>query len=169
VATATSGPGGTFVVPGFPARQWTLSAIAAASLGGVSSSGRSVAATAILAGRTDLGLVQLAAAPTGPDPLTTLSGLVLAQDGATPAAGAQVVVDAGPYGLFVTVTGDDGRFSVAGVPTLEGTVGVAASLRDTCVLYNTGQPELVPALAAGGVSDAGTMVLAPDHGPGLFF
>jgi hypothetical protein len=34
-----------------------------------------------------------------------------------------VVVDAGapPYGLFVTVTGDAGRFSVPGLPTLEGT------------------------------------------------
>jgi hypothetical protein len=110
-----------------------------------------------------------AAVPAGPDPLTTMTGLVLAQDGATPAAGAQVVVDAGPYGLFVTVTGEDGRFSVPGVPTLEGTVGVAASLRDACVLYNTGQSAPVPALVAGGVSDAGTLVLAPDHGPGFFF
>jgi hypothetical protein len=169
VATATSGPGGTFAVPGFPARQWTLTAFAAANPGGVSASGRSAAAAATLAGRTDLGVVQLAAVPPGPDPLATMTGLVLAQDGATPAAGAQVVVDAGPYGLFVTVTGNDGRFSVPGVPTLEGTVGVAASLRDACVLYNTGQPALVSTLAAGGVSDAGTLVLAPDHGPGFFF
>jgi 3D (Asp-Asp-Asp) domain-containing protein len=167
VTTVTAGPGGIFVAPGVPARLWTLSALAAAMVGGAPLSGQSVAALGAPGGRTDLGIIQLAPLPgSGPDPGTTVTGLVLGQDGATPAAGVQAVVDAGAYGLFVTVTGNDGRFSIAGVPTLGGSVAVAASRRDGCVLLTTGKPLAAPALAPGAVTDVGTLTLSPDHGPG---
>jgi hypothetical protein len=170
LVTVISGPGGTFAASGFSARQWTLSAFAAGTVGGAAVSGRSAATLAVSGGRTDLGVVQLASLPaTGADPGTTVTGLVVGQDGATPAAGVQVVVDAGPYGLFVTVTGADGRFSIAGVPTLEGSVAVAASQRTGCVLLNSGKPLSVPALAPGNVTDVGTLQLSPDTGPGGLF
>jgi hypothetical protein len=168
LATATSGPGGTFAVGGVPARLWPLSAFAGATVNGVRVTGRSASAAAPApSGRTDLGTVQLQPlAASGSDPLTTVAGLVVGADGTTPAAGAQVVVDAGPSGLLVATTGADGRFSLAGVPTLQGSVAVAASLRQGCALDTTGNPLTLPALAPGGVTDAGTLVLAADQGPG---
>jgi hypothetical protein len=167
VAMATSGAGGTFAVAGVAARQWTLSGFAAATVAGVLMTGRSLSAGAAPGARTDLGVLQLQpAAPGGADPLTTVTGLVVGTDGVTPVAGAQVVVDTGPYGLFVTTSGGDGRFSILGVPTLEGSVDVAASLRHACILDNSGQPLHVSALAAGAVTDVGRLLLAPDQGPG---
>jgi hypothetical protein len=170
LVTVTSGPGGTFATAGFPARQWMLSAAVMSTVGGAAVSGRSTPTAAAPGGRTDLGIVQLAPLPgMGPHPGATVTGLVVGQDGATPAIGAQVVVDAGPYGLFVTVTGGDGRFSIAGVPTLEGSVAVAASLRTGCLLLNSGKPLTVTALASGDVTDVGTLALSPDSGPGSGF
>jgi hypothetical protein len=167
LATAVSGPDGTFTVAGFPARRWQLTAFSSATVGGVLVTGRAANTTPAPGLTTNLGVVQLQPlAASGPDPLTTVTGLVVAADGTTPVAGAQVVVDAGPYGLFTATTGADGRFSVPAVPTIEGSVAVAASLHPTCVLDNSGRPLAVSSLTAGGVTDVGTLVLAPDSGPG---
>jgi len=170
LATAVSGPGGTFTVAGVPARLWPLAAFAQATAGGVPVSGRSLSASPVAGGTTDLGVVQLAPlAASGPDPGTLVTGLVVAADGTTPVAGARVVVDAGPYGLLSATSGADGRFAVPGVPTLAGSVAVAASRRQGCTLENSGQPASLTALAAGGTTDAGTLVLAPDGGPTIIF
>ena len=173
LATTTSGPGGSFAVAGVPARQWPLAAFAAATVGGVRSTGSAASSTApALGARTDLGAVHLQALPAaGSDPLTTVAGLVLAADGMTPAPGAQVVVDAGTAGLFVATTTADGRFSIVGVPTAQGSVHVGASLRQACTLYNSGNPLELAMLTAGGLTNASTLVLTADRGPGpiIFF
>jgi hypothetical protein len=162
-----SGSDGTFTVVGVPARRWPLTALASATVGGVLVTGRSAESIPAPGLATNLDGVQLQPLPvSGPDPLTTVTGLVVAAEGTTPVAGAQVVVDAGPYGLFAASTGADGRFSILAVPTLEGSVAVAASLHQACVLDNSGRPLTMPALAAGDVTDVGTLVLAPDSGPG---
>jgi hypothetical protein len=167
LATAVSGPDGTFTVAGVPARQWSLTALASATVSGVLVTGRSGNTIPAPGLTTNLGVVQLQPlTASGPDPLTTVTGLVVAADGTTPVAAAHVVVDAGPYGLFTTATGADGRFSIPAVPTFEGSVAVAASLRQTCVLDNSGGPLIVSSLTAGDVTDVGTLVLAPDSGPG---
>jgi hypothetical protein len=167
VATVTTGPGGTFVVAGFPVRQWPASAVAVATVGGARVSVRAASLPVPAAGgRAQIGTLALAPpAANGPDLQTTITGLVVAADGVTPAASAQVVVDAGAYGLIVATAGADGRFSVPGVPTLAEVVGVAAALRQGCVLYNSGAPFLVGMLVPLGVTDAGTRVLEPDQGP----
>jgi hypothetical protein len=166
LATTVSGAGGSFAVSGFPARRWPLTALGSAAVGGVPVSGRTGSVTPVAGSTTGLGTMQLQALPAGgADPGTTVTGLVVASDHVTPIAGAQVVVDAGPYGLFTTTSGADGSFSLPGVPTLQGSITVAASQRQGCTLYDSGPPASVTALAAGGTTDAGTLVLAPDSGP----
>jgi hypothetical protein len=56
-----------------------------------------------------------------PDPLTTVSGRVL-DDAGVPVAGAQVSVT----GDFTTATATDGRFSIAGVTTVNGDISASA-------------------------------------------
>jgi hypothetical protein len=169
LATVVSGADGSFTAPGFPARLWPLSAFASATAGGATPgrvTGRAGQAVAPVAGgTTPLGTIQLQPPPGGADALTTVTGLVVAADHTTPVAGARVVVDAGPYGLFTATTGADGRFSVTGVPTLQGSIAVAASQRQACTLDNSGPPAGVAPLAPGGVTDAGNLVLGPDSGP----
>jgi hypothetical protein len=166
LVTVASSPGGTYTAVGVPARQWQLTAVASATVGGALVSGRAGPTTPVAGDTTHLGPIQMQPpAASGPDPGTTLTGRVVAADGTTPVGGAKVVVDAGPYGLFTTTSGTDGRFSLPGVPTLQGSIAVAASQRQGCTLYNSGQPANVTALAAGGTTDAGTLVLAPDSGP----
>jgi hypothetical protein len=169
-ATVTSGPGGTFAAPRFPLRLWSVGAFASATVNGVLVTGSSGPHSPVAGARLDLGTLQLQPlATSGPDPLTAVTGLVVAADGTTPVPSAQVVVDAGPYGLFTTTTGPDGTFVIAGVPTLERSVAVAASLHQACTLDNTGRPQNVSALVPGGSTDVGTLVLGPDRGPVIFF
>ena len=106
--------------------------------------------------------MQLQPLATDADPLTTVTGWVLNTDG-SPAAGAQVVVDLG-YLQQVTLAGSDGSFTFGNVPTLQGSLAVAASLRQSCAVYNTGRPRQIDPLP-GDTTDAGTLVLAPDRGP----
>jgi hypothetical protein len=165
VAAGVSDPGGSFSVSGFPARPWSLTALGSATTGGVQVTGRTSSAAPVPGGTTSLGSLRLQPPPSGTDPLTTVTGLVVAADHTTPVAGAQVVVDAGPFGLFTTTTGADGRFSVPGVPTLQASIAIAASQHQACVLDNSGRPVTVSPLTTGGTTDAGTLVLAPDSGP----
>jgi hypothetical protein len=167
LATVASGPGGGFVAGAFPARLWPVGAEVTATANGVLLSGSCAGATPAGGGVTPLGSCTLqAAAASGADPLTTVIGAVQNADG-SPAAGAQVVIDLG-YDLLVLTAAADGSFSAAGVPTLQGSVAIAASERQACVLYNTGHPLVVSQLNPGGVTDVGALTLNPDHG-GIIF
>jgi hypothetical protein len=164
-ATTTSGAGGVFAVTGFPARLWNLRAEATINVGGVMLSGASSGSVVPAAGgTTSLGSIQLQPYPfTGSDPLTTVNGLVLNDDG-SPAAGATVTIDVG-YAVLTTTAASDGTFSLGGVPTLQGSLYVAASSRLNCAVYHTAGPLFVNQLVAGGVTDVGTLTLVPDNGP----
>jgi hypothetical protein len=118
----------------------------------------------VAGGSTSLGSLALQPYPyTGPDPLTTVTGQVNNPDG-SPAAGAEVVIDVG-YAQLLTTTGGDGSFSVAGVPTLQGGVEVAASLRLPCGLLVATGPVNVASLNPGGVTAVGVLILRRDSGP----
>jgi hypothetical protein len=95
---------------------------------------------------------------TGPDPLTTIAGQVVNQDG-SPAAGALVVVDLG-YAQITTTALADGSFSLSGVATLAGSVSIGASLTEQCVLNESGAMA-VTQLVTGGVTDVGVLTIAP--------
>ncbi len=162
-ATATTGAGGIFAIAGFQDRRWQLRAEAVIAVGGVMLYGTSGNAAPLAGGTTDLGTWQLQPYPfSGPDPLTTLSGQVVNDDGS--AAGALVVVDLG-YAQLTTTTAADGSWSVGGVPTLAGSVYVGASLVESCALYFSGGATLVEPLVPGGVTSAGALTLRPDSGP----
>ena len=106
---------------------------------------------------TDLGNNVATAAsvtvPVVPDPLTLVSGLVV-NDVGTPVSGAQVVTAGGVQG----VTGIDGRFSIANVPTVLGNIVAFATSTDA------GNNPLSGSSAAfvpvrGGSTDVGTVSL----------
>jgi len=164
-ATVVSGAGGAFTVTGFPARAWPLQAEATIATGGVMLYGADHGGPVPVAGgTTSLGALALQPYPySGPDPLTTVTGQVNNPDG-SPAAGVQVVIDLG-YAQLVTATAADGTFGVAGVPTLQGEVQVAASQILPCnVRYATGVLNLAP-LNPGAVTGAGVLTLRLDTGP----
>ena len=165
LATVVSGAGGVFAVAGFPARFWAIGAEATATVGGVHVAGATNGGSfAVAGGTTTLGTLQLQPlAVSGPDPLTTVTGTVVNGDG-SPAAGAQIVVDLG-YLQLVTAAGADGSFTLSGVPTLQGGLSVAASIRQACAVYDSGQPQSFNQLNAGGVTDVGQLFLRPDRGP----
>jgi uncharacterized repeat protein (TIGR01451 family) len=163
-ATVTSAAGGTYTAPGFPARSWPVYVEAVATAGGVTLYGApSVGLLPVANGATTMATFQLQPYPyTGADPLTTVTGRVNNLDG-SPAAGAQVVIDLG-YAELIATTGADGAFTVSGVPTLQGTIKLGASLHG-CTLFNTDLPTSVNSLNAGGVTDVGVLTLVPDSGP----
>jgi hypothetical protein len=168
LATVASGPGGVFVATGFPARLWPVSAEATAPVAGSSLTGATASAVPVASGITNLGACQLQPFSLGgPDPLTTVIGRVQNADG-SPAAGVEVVIDIG-YDLLATATAADGSFSLAGVPTLQGSIHVAASVHQACALYNTGHPIQMSNLNPGGVTDIGLLSLQLDSGPQIFF
>jgi hypothetical protein len=162
--TVTSGAGGVFVVPGFPARRWLVRAEAMVTVGGVLLTSASTGAFPVAGGTTTLAAFQLQPYPfAGPDPLTTIQGQVVNGDG-SPAAGALVVVDLG-YAQLTTIAATDGSFSVSGVATLAGAVNVGAALTEQCALYYAGGSLFVANLVPGGTTDVGTLTLRPDTGP----
>jgi hypothetical protein len=159
VATVVTGVGGVYSLPQFPARLWPLSVAASTVIGGVPQSGVFNGGLPA-AGSTNLGVLALQPDTSGPDPLTTVVGMVIQQDG-TPAAGAQVMVTAGAA-VLLTTTANDGSFSIPGVPTVV-TPFVGATFSDGCTFFNIGVPrELVP--TPGGTTPAGTLLLGPDNG-----
>ncbi len=165
-ATALSGPGGAFLVPAFPARAWTLQAEATIVSGGVLLSAASGlhGPHAVAGGATDLGTLTLSPYPfTGPDPLTTVTGQATNLDG-SPAAGAQVVVDTGSGQLLATAAAD-GSFAVSGVPTLQGSLKITASLHLPCNMLLVAGPMTVSELVAGGQTAVSLPQLVPDPGP----
>ncbi len=165
-ATVASGPGGGFTVASFPARAWTLQAEATITIGGVMLYAASGAngPHAVRGGITDLGSLALQPYPfTGPDPLTTVTGQVFTSDG-SPGSGAQVVIDIG-YAQLVATAAADGSFAVAGVPTLQGTVTVTASLHLPCHVLLVAGPVTVSQLDPGGLSAVTMPQLVTDPGP----
>jgi hypothetical protein len=165
-ATVSSGPGGAFTVPTFPARAWTLQAEATITSGGAelfAASGGN-GPHAVAGGTTDLGSLTLQPYPfAGPDPLTAVAGQATNRDG-SPAAGAQVVIDVGDGQIVATAAGD-GTFAVSGVPTLQGTIKVTASLHLPCNVLLVAGPLTVSELVAGGQTAVSLPQLVPDPGP----
>jgi hypothetical protein len=166
VRSVTSGDGGKFSLPSFPARKFVLYADANAQVGGQPLvGGNSSGAMPVVGGVTDLGAFQLQVNPrSGPDPLSTVTGAVANSDN-SPAAGAQVTIDTGTR-LFLGTTGSDGRFSISGIPTLQGSVTVSASLHSGCSVFAPNPPLFGVAVSPGGVVDVGTIILQLDLGPG---
>ncbi len=166
VVSGVSGAGGVFAVASFPARAWRLQAEATITIGGVMLTAASGAngPFAVAGGITDLGSLALQPYPfSGPDPLTTVSGQVLNQDG-SPGAGAQVVIDVG-YGQLIGSAATDGTFAVAGVPTLQGAITVTASLHLPCNVLWVAGPLAVNELTPGGSTGVSLPPLVPDPGP----
>jgi hypothetical protein len=164
-ATAVSGAGGAFAVTGFPARRWALQVEATITAGGVVLYGSNhTGVRPVAGGSTSIGSLVLQPYPYGgPDPLTTVTGQVNNPDG-SPAAGAEVVIDVG-YAQLLTTTGGDGSFSLAGVPTLQGEIAVAASLHLPCGLLYAAGPVNVAPLNPGDVTAVGILTLGRDSGP----
>jgi hypothetical protein len=169
--TAVTGADGSFSLPSFPARRWSLSALATATSDGAPMTGGATAGAPIAGGTTDFGEIQLAAAPPPPtDPPTTATGLVVIGNGNTPAAGALVVIDAGNLGLFTGTSAGDGTFSIPGVPSIFFYIG--ASVRQMCTGLLTSRRIYLGQLGGtpvpGGTTAVGTLELSLDSGPGIF-
>ncbi len=165
-ATVVSGAGGVFAVASFPARAWRLQAEATITIGAFMLTAASAAngPFAVAGGTTDLGSLALQVYPfSGPDPLTTVAGQVLYQDG-SPGAGAQVVIDVG-YGQLIGSAATDGTFAVAGVPTLQGAITVTASLHLPCNVLWVAGPLAVNELTPGGATAVSLPPHVPDPGP----
>jgi protocatechuate 3,4-dioxygenase beta subunit len=156
-AGATSGDDGQFLIPDVPTVFGTLSVTATASLSGVPYTVQSPSFTPVPGGQTEIGQLVLA-----PDPSsTTVTGLVL--DSANqPVAGARVVVVAPDSMTLKSTSGADGRFRVPGVPQFGRVDVVASEVQGRFTLQ--AKASFVP-VVAGGVTDAGTLVLAPTESP----
>ena len=101
----------------------------------------------------NIGTAASVVVPVVPDPLTVVSGLVV--DGnANPVSGAAVTVNGGLTG----VTGADGRFTIASVPTVLGNIVANATATDAG--NNTLQGSSAGmAPVRGGITDVGTISL----------
>jgi hypothetical protein len=171
MASAASGAGGALVLPVFPARSWAIFTLASATVagapmvGGAGSSGAAVAG-----GATSVGQIQLQPAPNpaGFQP-TTVVGKAVIDSGGTPAAGAQVIVDDGTFGLYLGVAASDGSFAIPGVLVTQGSgFNVGVSLRLPCVLLTSGSifsGQLILGVTPGGTTDIGRLVLSANNGP----
>jgi hypothetical protein len=98
-----------------------------------------------------------------PDPLTTVTGRVVAADG-TPLAGATVTTNGGA----TSITGSDGTFSVAGVTTIRGSIIAFARTVDGQGTTLSGSSSAFTAVR-GGTTDVGTItavsaVWEPNYG-----
>lgn len=89
-----------------------------------------------------------------PDPLTTVSGIVVGLDGA-PVVGATVTTVDG----LSTVTGPGGAFSIFGVSTVRGDIVANARLEEGDGTLLTGSSAAV-APVRGGVTNVGTIVIS---------
>lgn len=87
-----------------------------------------------------------------PDPLTTVSGLVV-DDNNNPLSGATVTAP----GSLTAVTGADGRFSINGVATVAGNIFVSATFLRADGVTISGTSSSVPPVR-GGITDVGTIV-----------
>jgi WD40 repeat protein len=94
-----------------------------------------------------------------PDPGTTIEGVVAFEDG-NPAAGASVTVFE-----LATVTSSDGRFILAGVPTVRGAITVTARVETADGTLRGRSPAVDP--VPGGLIDVGTIVVAAVRGIGM--
>lgn len=103
---------------------------------------------------TDLGNNNASAASTVsvvPDPLTTVSGIVVDQNGA-PLVGATVLT----VGDLSVLTGPGGAFSIYGVPTVRGNITATARYAAADGTQLTGSSAPIPPVR-GGVTDVGTI------------
>ena len=108
-------------------------------------------------GQTEIGQLTLA-----PDPSSsTVTGLVLDRAN-RPVSGARVAVVAPGSVVLKGTTGADGRFRVPGVPQFGNVDVVASEVQGRFTLQ--ARVCSVP-VVAGGVSDAGTLALAPTESP----
>ncbi|HTG35942.1 MAG TPA: Ig-like domain-containing protein [Thermoanaerobaculia bacterium] len=156
VFTASTDPEGRFTVAGVPATQsFTVSAtvtVAGTRLRGViggSPSGLEI---------TDASDVVVYPMDELPDPGTTVTGTVLGSFTDQPVAGARVFVFTS-FDAFPTRTGEDGTFSISGVPTADGYLFAAASAVIEGQLWKGGSVS-VPG-EPDGTTDLGSFYLTP--------
>ncbi len=153
----TTGDDGQFLIPGVPTASGTISVTVTASLSGVPYTVQSPSFTPVPAGQTEIGQLVLA-----PDPsASTVAGLVLDGTG-QPAAGAGVAVVAPGNTVLKGTCGADGTFRVSGVPQFGNVAVVASKVQGRFTLQAV--VSSLP-LVGGGVTDAGTLVLAPTESP----
>ena len=75
-----------------------------------------------------------------------------------------MVIDTGDGQIVATAAGD-GTFAVPGVPTLQGTIKITASLHLPCNVRLVGGPLTVSELIPGGQTAVSLPQLVPDPGP----
>ncbi|MBS1859361.1 MAG: Ig-like domain-containing protein [Acidobacteria bacterium] len=102
----------------------------------------------------NVGTAQSITLPVVPDPLTVVSGLVV-DPAHNPVAAATVITNGGRTG----VTGADGRFTIVGVPTVQGNIVASARFTDASNTQLTGSSAPF-APVRGGTTDVGTISLA---------
>lgn len=151
--TLLSAADGSFAFAGVPSQlYWNVSA--AATNGGVSLRGAMMVAPNP-GGTAEPVTLILEPAPAGPDPGTTVVGVVLA--GGAPVAGAEVRVLT-PFERFSTITAADGTFAIPGVPALDGDFNVSASAFSLGDLVEGGIGPVTP--EPGGTTDVGSLFLS---------
>lgn len=89
-----------------------------------------------------------------PDPLTLVTGQVFNEDG-TAAVGATVTTAGGRS----SVTGNEGRYEIGGVPTVLGAISVVASLSSSGGEVTGVSQSTLP--VRGGVTSVGSIILVP--------
>lgn len=155
---ATSGADGQFLIERVPTAAGTLSVTVSASLSGVPYTAQSPQFTPVPGGQAEIGQIVLA-----PDQdATTVTGLVL--DSANhPVSAVRVAVIAPGPTVVKGTSGAGGRFRVPGVPQFGSVDVVAYEVQGRFNLQGR-TPGSVP-VVAGGITDAGTLVLAPTELP----
>jgi hypothetical protein len=157
--SVTTDTGGKFSVSGFPARTWSISAVARAEAGGgLVAAGGAQSYSANAGGTTDLGSFEIDPYDPAGDPGTSFTGRIVDGTG-RPVAGARVSADA-QFLFFTTTTAEDGRFLLTGMPS-NSPITVGAARSDACRYYNT--RGVTPSGRPGEAVDLGTFVLLPDQ------
>jgi hypothetical protein len=161
--TTTSGPDGRFTAAGAPS-QGGLTVSAMATAGGARV--RGILGISAAAGEVnDVGDLVLSPVEEAADPGTTVRGTVLDGLSGSPVAGAAVRVFTS-FDVFPAVTGADGTFSIAGVPTLDGDFNAAASAVISGVLFSASPRYAAP--VPGDTTDFWTFFLYEGNGsPGV--
>ena len=118
--TATTDANGDFLIADVAGEEAQV--FVTAEVGGVSLRGQT--SVRLDPDSTDAGWIFIFPFEVVPDPLTTATGKVVDPTG-LPVAGAKVRVFT-DWDVFLTTTGADGTFTVSGVPTVNGDLGVTA-------------------------------------------
>jgi hypothetical protein len=162
LAVTTAGSDGRFTVTGAPS-QGGLTVSGSASSGGTRLRGV-IGASATAGEVTDLGEIVLSPVDEEPDPGTTVRGTVVEAASGSPVAGANVFVFT-TFDVVPAVSGADGTFSIASVPTLDGDLSATASAAIAGIFFTaTLNAPPVP----GDSTDFGIFYLAPAGGGGVY-